>query len=305
MCSHCYYEHYSRCEDCGRIISNEDCHYLDDYDDYPYCYSCYQRNQSKRNIHDYSYKPDPVFYGIGSRFFGIELEVDYGGNISENAGKVLDIANDDHDNRLYIKNDSSIDDGFELVTHPMTLEYHKKIMPWEEVMRKLLSMGYISHKTTTCGLHCHINRTAFGETIDAQEEAIGRILYFVEHHWEEMLRFSRRNERQMARWASRYAVNKSNPKEMIDDIKKCDYSRYRCVNIQNYHTIEFRMFRGTLKYNTFIATLQLINEICNVAISLSDEEMTEFSWNDFINGIDRDNNTELFTYLGERNLLEV
>lgn len=62
------------------------------------------------------------------------------------------------------------------------------------------------------------------------------------------------------------------------------------------------MFRGTLKYNTFIATLQLVNEICNVAISMSDEEMTRLSWNGFINGIDKDENTELFTYLGERNL---
>lgn len=93
-------------------------------------------------------------------------------------------------------------------------------------------------------------------------------------------------------------------KEMIDDIKKCAYSRYRCINIQNYYTIEFRLFRGTLKYNTFIATLQLVNEICNVAISLSDEEMTNLSWKDFVNGIDKDKNTELFIYLGERNLLE-
>lgn len=164
-------------------------------------------------------------------------------------------------------------------------------------------MGYTSHKTTTCGLHCHINRSAFGETYEEQEEVIARILYFVEHHWEEMLRFSRRTEGQMQRWAARYGL-KNKPKELMNDIKSTNYSRYRCVNIQNYSTIEFRLFRGTLKYNTFIATLQLVDEICNVAISMSDEEMTELSWNDFIKGIDKDENTELFTYLGERSLLE-
>ena len=305
LCMECYYEHYSCCEECGRTINNDDCYYLDDYDEYPYCYNCYQRNLSRKNIHNYSYKPEPIFHGDGNRFFGIELEVDYGGNIGDNAEKILDIANDDDEDRLYIKNDSSIEDGFEMVSHPMTLDYHKKDMPWEDIMKNLINMGYMSHKTATCGLHCHINRTAFGETQEEQEEAIARILYFVEHHWDEMLRFSRRTEVQMARWANRYGTALGiSPKKMMDDIKKCDYSRYRCVNIQNYYTIEFRMFRGTLKYNTFIATLQLINEICNVAISLSDEEMTELSWNDFIKGIDKDENSELFTYLKERNLYE-
>lgn len=131
---------------------------------------------------------------------------------------MLDIASDEED-RLYIKNDSSIEDGFELVTHPMTLDYHINVMPWQNIMKCLINMGYMSHKTSTCGLHCHINRTAFGETREEQEEVIARILYFVEHHWEEMLRFSRRSVNQMARWASRYAVNKGNPKELIDDIK--------------------------------------------------------------------------------------
>ena len=37
--------------------------------------------------------------------------------------------------------------------------------------------------------------------------------------------------------------------------------RYVAVNLENYNTIEFRIFRGTLNYKTFIATLQLIDEI--------------------------------------------
>lgn len=40
LCRECYYEHYSCCEECGRTIHNDDCYYLDDYDEYPYCYSC-------------------------------------------------------------------------------------------------------------------------------------------------------------------------------------------------------------------------------------------------------------------------
>ena len=82
----------------------------------------------------------------------------------------------------------------ELVTHPMTLEYHLNEMPWAEVLRKAQSMGYLSHAAGTCGLHVHISRLAFGCTYEQQEAAIARLLYFVEKFWAELLRFSRRTQ---------------------------------------------------------------------------------------------------------------
>ena len=112
---------------------------------------------------------------------------------------MLFIANREQD-RLYIKHDGSLDEGFELVTHPMSLSYHCKEMPWQAMLDTLVDMGYRSHQTGTCGLHCHVNRDAFGET----EAAIARILFFVERNWTELLNFSRRTMRQLERWASRY-----------------------------------------------------------------------------------------------------
>ncbi|MEQ2617621.1 hypothetical protein AAAT94_10640 [Intestinimonas aquisgranensis] len=43
--------------------------------------------------------------------------------------------------------------------------------------------------------------------------------------------------------------------------------RYICVNLQNSDTVEFRMFRGTLKTNTLLAALELVDRICDVAFS--------------------------------------
>ena len=63
--------------------------------------------------------PDLVFHGKGLRHFGVELEIDNGGTDRYNAEKLLNIANADAEN-LYIKTDGSLDDGLELVTHPMT-----------------------------------------------------------------------------------------------------------------------------------------------------------------------------------------
>ena len=73
------------------------------------------------------------------------------------------------------------------------------------------------------------------------------------------------------------------------------------MNITNYSTVEIRLFRGTLKYNTFIASLELVDEICRNAISLSDNDMHSQSWNDFVTNIDPDY-TELIQYLKERRL---
>ena len=87
-----------------------------------------------------------------------------------------------------------------------------------------------------------------------------------------------------------------------EHIKKNYFGRYRCINLTNRETIEFRLFRGTLKYNTFIATLQLVNEICNVAVLLSDEEMSKLDWTSFLNRLDNEKNKELITYLRERHI---
>ena len=78
--------------------------------------------------------------------------------------------------------------------------------------------------------------------------------------------------------------------------------RYVAVNLENYETIEFRLFRGTLRYETFIATLQLVAEICNAAISLTDKEMENLSWSDFVLRIDKDSRAELISYLKSKQL---
>ena len=88
--------------------------------------------------------------------------------------------------------------------------------------------------------------------------------------------------------------------EILDKAKKsCQGGRYTCINIRNTDTIEFRIFRGTLKYNTLIATLQLVNRICDVAFSMSDSELKNMSWTSFVESCTE---PELIQYLKERNI---
>ena len=291
LCRHCYENHYTRCSCCDALLHEDDAYHLDGYD---YCSECYHDEVDKsRSIHDYGYKPEPIFYGDSKRYFGVELEIDQAGKDSDNADELLAIGNRDEEH-IYIKGDGSLDDGMEIVTHPMSLEYHKQFQ-WDEIMKKAIYLGYRSHQTSTCGLHVHVNRNCLGESREEQDEVISRILYFVEHHWNELLKFSRRSEYAMNRWASRYGYENS-ARAILDKAKKGNNGRYAAVNLMNYSTIEFRMFRGTLKLNTFMATLELVNAIINVALDYSEEGLHKLSWSEFVSSIKE---PELIAYLKE------
>lgn len=294
VCQRCYDDYYDNCDECGRLILRENGYYEDDDEDRILCNNCAKGS----SIYNYSYKPMPVFYGDDSPLFiGVELELDDGGCSRSNAKKLTELANTKC-RHIYIKNDGSLDEGFEIVTHPMTLQYHMEEMPWKELTKEALQMGYRSHKAGTCGLHCHVNRTFFGGSYEQQEENIGKVLFIVEKYWDELLRFSRRTQGQMDHWAARYGF-RENPEQVLDHAKKSGKGRYTCINLENYHTIEFRMWRGTLKYNTLIATLQMVERLCRAAIFYSEKELQELGWRKFVSQITE---PELITYLKERQL---
>lgn len=295
LCEGCFESGYVTCICCGNVVCREDAMYDGGE---PYCQVCYRREFESLCIRDYYYKPEPIFYGEADRYFGVELEVDEGGEYDGSAAEVIRIANQEAEH-IYCKHDGSLDDGFEVVTHPMTLDYHSSGMPWEEVLEKLRKMGYLSHQANTCGLHVHVNRSSLGDDVVWQEGTIARILFFVEKHWEELLKFSRRTPRQLERWAARYGYRES-PQDILDHAKGGGRNgRYSCVNLENRNTVEFRMFRGSLKWNTVIATLQMVNRICDVAFSLSDEEIRSMSWTTFVSGC---REPELIRYLKERRI---
>lgn len=300
ICQRCYDDHYRRCECCGALVHDDDVYWRGDY---PYCSDCYEDEENDSFIHDYSFKPDPIFYKCSDeeniRYYGVELEIDNAGKDDENAQELDSIANR-KECVLYIKTDGSLDEGMELVSHPCSLRYHREEFPWQDVMRRAVRLGYRSHDTRTCGLHVHIGRNALGETYEQQEDVISRIMFFFESHWNELFKFSRRSEETVERWAARHGYD-DRPKEILEKAKKSSKGRYACVNITNYSTVEIRLFRGTLKLNTFMATLELVDAICENAVRLTDKEIHKQSWSDFVMDI-RPEYNELISYLKEKRL---
>lgn len=122
LCQACCETYYTTCDDCGAMIRTSQAYYPEDSDE-TLCWECYERRTRHTAIYEYDYTPDLFFHGKGLRHFGVELEIDEGGQSAANARRLLEIANA-HKENLYIKTDGSLDDSMELVTHPMTLDYH-------------------------------------------------------------------------------------------------------------------------------------------------------------------------------------
>ena len=310
LCYNCFVTWSGECENCGDIHHTDNFRYCD-YCGLDSCYSCYEYHDCAEDeenrylpfVNSYSYKPNPNFLGNGNMFMGVELEVDLPNGIhSSDVGNVEELVDIGKNGSLfYMKEDGSLMNGFEVVTHPATLSYHMKQFPWASVTSLLSNAGYKSHNTTTCGLHVHVNRTALGKTLQSQETVISKLVILFWKFWDRLVTFSRRNFNGLERWAKGNHSYVNNT--ILSDLDECKTvrDRYVAINMTNRDTIEFRMFRGTLKKDTIIATLQLIELMVQMCHEVGISYIYNCSWKAIVDRAERF--PELKNYLQERELV--
>jgi hypothetical protein len=258
----------------------------------------------RHRIRNYGYKPEPNFLGHGTKLrFGVELEIEGGGEDNRKCDELLSIVHPEGqvtaESIIYGKHDGSVDRGFEMVTHPATFEYHMKKLPWEELLTKARELGY-RMVPSTCGLHIHMSREYWGDSEQEQDIGIMKLLLLVERFWDKLLVFSRRTEEQLDRWASRYGL-RNTPQELLNVAKSGGLGRYKAVNLANQHTVEIRLFRGTLDHRIVRATIQLCKVLACISKKLSLSTVQSMSWSDFVKFCDR--YEDLRWYLQDRGIL--
>jgi len=299
-CDYCVSDQLRRCDDCGEYTDDW---YVCDHSlslgrvEYEVCLPCYQEEHSSCGndsvIHDYSYKPTPQFIGKGPRFFGVELEIDGGGEDPENASTILEHSKGEA--LFYIKSDSSLSDGMEIVTHPASVDYQLHRMPWDDIAQTARELGYKSHDAGTCGLHVHVSRAALGRTRAAQELTISKLIVLLWRHWEPLFKFSRRDS---PRWCHQQYSFETLSKAGLDDAKTKGHST--ALNVSNRDTVEFRMFRGSLNIQTLKAAISMVNVLVNIALSRGILWVYKSSWKQILTECKADRN--LWLYLTHRNL---
>lgn len=275
----------SLCDDCYNSLDDEE-----DYSDPPPTLTGYHKTQYLRWLGE----PDELHLGV-------ELEIDKGGQSEENIRQISDKLGEGY---AEYKRDGSLYDGFEIASSPATLWAHVNTIGWKEAMATAVALGYRSHNTTTCGLHVHVDRGYFKLPRDTYEEKVA-MLFGNNHEW--LKRFSRRSDFGYCR-VTHEASKKTTPeqaKQKGSNAKPEKCERYLAINYKTgINTIEFRLFKGTLKYPTFIATLQCVQMFCDFVKSLELEELAAIDMDSFVQNAKDRAFTEFITYLGERRLIE-
>jgi len=298
LCTDCYEDHYFSCEDCGEVYPIEDGREIDGC---LYCDSCASDHEA--DILPYSAKPEPTFFGDSKAGYGIELEID-NGNDKRGAARDIRAAGEDH---IYLKEDGSLSSaGFEIVTHPATLDYHVNHFPWTDICEAASSYGYRSHDTETCGLHIHVSRSLFGSDQMEQDLTIAKIILLIDRWYDtHIVRFARRDINKMRQWAGKPNADirpEDGDFDAVNKSKKTATDRYKAVNLCNRNTIEFRFFKGTLKRDTIIASIQWVDTIINYCRNTPLKDLFSASWNDIFGNT---GHAELTNYLQQRNLYNV
>lgn len=196
------------------------------------------------------------------------------------------------DGNLYAMWDGSLVNGFEIATHPATLASHMKAFNYKEGFDYLVSKGYNSHTAGTCGLHIHLSRRFFGNTRKSQLANAAKMAYFMEKNWPEVVRFTRRYESQLDRWSAIRGLADSvdlsgDYNEVYDKMvsqvqRRYGYDKYVALNLQHPNTFEFRIFRGTLKYETYIAALTFVDTLARKIKKTTMKRLTSLKFSDII-----------------------
>ena len=268
-----------KCHCCEMLVyfnGNQNSYMHTSFNRNAYCHKCWLKKE-KYLIKAYHNDPKPEFYikdgdkntmlefsppnGYGE-FYGLELEVDSGGQSDDVSEPTIKMLNEE----VYAMRDGSLENGFEIVTHPHS-EDALYNMAWEDTFKFLVSKGYRSHDISTCGLHLHINRSVFGKNSDEQRYNIAKLLYFFENNQVEFVKLSRREVQHINRWARFYFTSATvgncsvnNYLRIYDDFNRSRNhdDRYKAINLCKKNTIEFRLMRGTLNIETFLATLDVL-----------------------------------------------
>lgn len=261
ICDTCVSQ-YVECQHCGRLfrrseMSDVNCRYCID--------SC-NSEKMQYTIHRYGYKPLLNFYGDEENIYmGIELESGKAPSYDDMNNTLKALLREDQEEHFVFKSDSSIPgNGCELVSHPMTLKYHKEYK-WKEIFNELEDKAKLK-PCRGCGLHVHINRTATNNwnwhKIDA----------FINNFREfsEMIA-----GRPQSTYAEFYDVS-CRRKSAIAAMNR--YSRSTghgtAVNTGNRNTVEIRIFQATFDIEELYARLEFVHALVNHSNNISAANVT-------------------------------
>lgn len=258
VCDDCYNNgNCYRCNECGRIICYEDNTYF--HNGECYCCNCYSANNNGLDDYHHGNRDWKILTSNNDNknavTYGFELETEYNYDIFDFDCNQL---KHDFDFISCLEKDGSLsDDGMEIISHPFTSKWLWENMEnIKNMMSFLTDNNFTSHDNGRCGLHFHVG--------GLNEEEKNKLFEFIEYNYNIFYKFARRNR---TTYCSKYFDNdllkNKSAKQRLDFCKDCGYGShsYHFIKDSNNNTCEIRIFRGTLRFNTFATTFDLVQAL--------------------------------------------
>lgn len=280
-CAQCFTEGFRHCQDCDTGQAIEETIEINGGDrivcrncvgNYQYCTECdahltgnnlcaHLRLPDPERIRPFNYKPEPLFFSEAgeetSLFFGFELEVEKVRH-KFNAERISMVLDHPY---LYPKRDGSLQQGFEVVSHPLSwlwLQHNRDNI--RQILNGMKLHGCSSDDNPTTGFHVHMSRDAF-TTMHLYKFMR---LFYENPKWTVQIS-GRKDLTVMDRYSS---INKEPVKDLMRKARFGEQpDRYVAINLANPHTVELRMFKGTITPSVFWRYM----EICKATFDFTKE----------------------------------
>jgi hypothetical protein len=275
LCEHCA-DQYSICTQCRRVTVRDAMSSSLTSAGTAICQNCDARNI----ILPHSAKPLLVPVGNWPHL-GYELEVESDETYVNVARKVHSLVPNEY---LITKSDGSLSyTGFEVCTRPASLDYHKTAIEPFFVAKSAGSLGYmVSYGSDNCGLHVHVSR------LNLSQHSIALIVCFVN-----LVRNRRFIEVMANRCANRYTQMKN---KRMQNAAWSTGDKYEAVNLNHPETLEFRIFKGTLRRSSFYKALEFCEALTLWAHSTYNTRIA-LSQTAFVRWVSTEPNKSRYRYL--------
>lgn len=254
-CQRCYENSACSCDDCGAEHWDGDNHYA-------FCEGSSDDDSDSSAIHAWNYEVLNTLNFLGQPadklWLGVELEVECKSGSGWQRGELADEVAYAMRDFAVLKSDGSLDNGFEIVTAPATIEIHRT-----EWTSRFYGKSFIkelrSWDAGTCGLHVHISRKPLSKL--TQAKIVGFCNIEENRVWMEKL----------AGRTSHYAEFKD--VEQLGKQWRYQSSRYKVVNLENPDTLEFRIFKGSLRPERLWRALEFVHSLVKFCEQTSLEKL--------------------------------
>jgi hypothetical protein len=202
------------------------------------CKKCTSKREKTRVIEVHSYKPNPIFHGTG-RQFGVEIEVELKDGVRRDRTAIAKILKDACPIKCYIKEDASLLNGFEIVTHPASLKIHadNAMADWIAIVSSF------NKRTTTASIHVHAQKGVDVNT----EKYIGTLA-----------RFYCANKKALMLYSGRMAMSSFSQYAKFDREYIREYNHHGVIHVRE-QTVEHRLFGNNVdairNYVHFVARI--------------------------------------------------